>query len=150
MPSGRPHHWTMSLTLFNRNDRSVPLVLIGMSSDWGLPITKVQAKSARATSGARSAGAAGVSRTRRVRTTGDDYGFSQQARELAKAKSSVRQFDGEELVGLILEHYEDLAPLLQSADLATCSLQTGRRGLQNQHSWVQLRSDAAIILASTH
>ena len=34
MPSGRPHHQTMSPPLLNRNDRSAPLVLIGMGSNW--------------------------------------------------------------------------------------------------------------------
>lgn len=55
-----------------------------------------------------------MSRTRWVRTSGDDYGVSQQPRELAKENSSVRRFDGEELVGLILEHYEDLVPVTKA------------------------------------
>lgn len=37
-------------------------------------------------------------------------GFSNQAKDFAKSKSSIRLLDGEGLVELIMEHYEDLEP----------------------------------------
>lgn len=37
-------------------------------------------------------------------------GFTQQATDFVKGKSAIRLLDGEALVGLILEHYEDLEP----------------------------------------
>jgi restriction system protein len=41
-------------------------------------------------------------------------GFTSQATDFVKGKSSIRLLDGEALVGLILEHYEDLEPRYKS------------------------------------
>jgi restriction system protein len=75
------------------------------------PIIKVQVKSTEGNIGRPDAqallGCLGAGEYGLLVTLG---GFSHQAIDFAKSKSTIRLLDGEDLVQLVMEHYEDLNP----------------------------------------
>jgi restriction system protein len=75
------------------------------------PIIKVQVKSTEGSVGGpevkQLCGNLGAGELGLVVTLGT---FAKQGRDFAKSRSNVRLVDGEELLGLVLQHYEDLDP----------------------------------------